>query len=104
MKQYEVTGMSCAACSARVEKAVSKVPGGLPAHAGTSCPAADEAALPVQCKAGRRSTHPGRRHPVRQAWHDQPVRGGYADPGHHLPRRVRRQSDRRAHPLDALRQ
>ena len=27
MKQYEVTGMSCAACSARVEKAVSKVPG-----------------------------------------------------------------------------
>lgn len=27
MKQYSVTGMSCAACSARVEKAVSKVPG-----------------------------------------------------------------------------
>ena len=27
MKQYTVTGMSCAACSARVEKAVSKVPG-----------------------------------------------------------------------------
>ncbi len=27
MKQYEVTGMSCAACSARVEKAVSQVPG-----------------------------------------------------------------------------
>ncbi|WP_125140385.1 heavy metal translocating P-type ATPase [Clostridium transplantifaecale] len=27
MEQYEVTGMSCAACSARVEKAVSKVPG-----------------------------------------------------------------------------
>ncbi len=27
MKQYAVTGMSCAACSARVEKAVSKVPG-----------------------------------------------------------------------------
>ena len=27
MKQYEVTGMSCAACSARVENAVSKVPG-----------------------------------------------------------------------------
>ena len=27
MKQYHVTGMSCAACSARVEKAVSKVPG-----------------------------------------------------------------------------
>ena len=26
MKQYEVTGMSCAACSARVEKAVSQVP------------------------------------------------------------------------------
>ena len=27
MKQYTVTGMSCAACSARVEKAVSKVNG-----------------------------------------------------------------------------
>ena len=27
MQQYEVTGMSCAACSARVEKAVRKVPG-----------------------------------------------------------------------------
>ena len=27
MKQYTVTGMSCAACQARVEKAVSKVPG-----------------------------------------------------------------------------
>lgn len=27
MKQYNVTGMSCAACSARIEKAVSKVPG-----------------------------------------------------------------------------
>lgn len=27
MEQYTVTGMSCAACSTRVEKAVSKVPG-----------------------------------------------------------------------------
>ena len=27
MEQYQVTGMSCAACSARVEKAVSGVPG-----------------------------------------------------------------------------
>lgn len=27
MQQYEVTGMTCAACSSRVEKAVSKVPG-----------------------------------------------------------------------------
>ena len=27
MEQYQVTGMSCAACSARVEKAVSNVPG-----------------------------------------------------------------------------
>ena len=27
MKQYIVTGMSCAACSARVEKAVNQVPG-----------------------------------------------------------------------------
>ena len=28
MEQYQVTGMSCAACSARVEMAVSAVPGG----------------------------------------------------------------------------
>ena len=27
MKQYSVTGMSCAACSSRIEKAVSRVPG-----------------------------------------------------------------------------
>ena len=27
MEQYKVTGMSCAACQARVEKAVAKVPG-----------------------------------------------------------------------------
>ena len=27
MEQYTVTGMRCAACQARVEKAVSKVPG-----------------------------------------------------------------------------
>ena len=27
MQQYKITGMSCAACSARVEKAVSAVPG-----------------------------------------------------------------------------
>ena len=27
MEQYNVTGMSCAACSARVEKAAGKVPG-----------------------------------------------------------------------------
>ena len=27
MEQYHVTGMSCAACSSRVEKAVSRVPG-----------------------------------------------------------------------------
>lgn len=27
MEQYDVTGMSCAACSARVEKAVGKVKG-----------------------------------------------------------------------------
>ncbi len=27
MQRYNVTGMSCAACSARVEKAVSKVEG-----------------------------------------------------------------------------
>ena len=27
MRQYSVTGMSCAACVARVEKAVSQIPG-----------------------------------------------------------------------------
>ena len=35
MEQYTVTGMSCAACQARVEKAVSKVPG----VEGTASPA-----------------------------------------------------------------
>ena len=29
MKQYTVTGMTCAACQARVEKAVNAVPGTL---------------------------------------------------------------------------
>ena len=27
MEKYDITGMSCAACQARVEKAVSKLPG-----------------------------------------------------------------------------
>ena len=27
MRQFEISGMSCAACSARVEKAVSSTPG-----------------------------------------------------------------------------
>lgn len=30
MTQYNVTGMSCAACVARVEKAVSKIDGVIP--------------------------------------------------------------------------
>ena len=32
MEQYNVTGMSCAACQTRVEKAVSKVPVSHPAQ------------------------------------------------------------------------
>ena len=51
MEQYQVTGMSCAACSARVEKAVSKVPGVTSCSVSllTNCMAvegtADEAAI-----------------------------------------------------------
>ena len=57
MEQFNVTGMSCAACSARVEKAVKKVPG------VTSCSVSllgrrrvDEACLSCgkSCGAGRK--------------------------------------------------
>ena len=58
MKQYTVTGMSCAACSARVEKAVSKVPGVTACSVslltnsmgveGTASPQSDH-----RCRAGR---------------------------------------------------
>ena len=54
MKQYNVTGMSCAACSARVEKAVSKVPG------VTECSVSLLTnSMGVEGTAGRRSHHRG---------------------------------------------
>ena len=59
MKQYMVTGMSCAACSARVEKAVSQVPGVtacsvslLTNSMGVEGTAADEAVVAAVERAG----------------------------------------------------
>ena len=59
MKQFNVTGMSCAACSARVEKAVSKVPGVtacsvslLTNSMGVEGTAADDAVIAAVQKAG----------------------------------------------------
>ena len=59
MKQYSVTGMSCAACSARVEKAVSAVPGvtscavNLLTHSmGVEGTAGDDAIIQAVKKAG----------------------------------------------------
>ena len=59
MKQYHVTGMSCAACSARVEKAVNAVPGvtscavSLLTHSmGVDGTASDEAIIAAVVKAG----------------------------------------------------
>ena len=59
MKQYYVTGMSCAACSARVEKAVRAVPGvsscavSLLTHTmGVEGQASDEAVIEAVVKAG----------------------------------------------------
>ena len=47
---------------------------------------------------------PGRRHPVRQVGTISLFVVGMLIPAIIFPARVRRQSDRRAHPLDALRQ
>ncbi len=59
MKQFLVTGMSCAACSARVEKAVSKVPGVtsctvnlLTGSMGVEGSATDDAVIAAVKKAG----------------------------------------------------
>ena len=59
MRQFTVTGMSCAACQARVEKAVSKVPGVdtcsvslLTGSMGVEGSASDEAVISAVKKAG----------------------------------------------------
>ena len=59
MKLYNVTGMTCAACQARVEKAVSKVPGVtscsvslLTNSMGVECAAADEQIIKAVTDAG----------------------------------------------------
>ncbi len=59
MRQYTVTGMSCAACSSRVEKAVSKVPGVtscsvslLTNSMGVEGTASDEEIIAAVCEAG----------------------------------------------------
>ena len=66
MKQYKVTGMSCAACSARVEKAVKKVNGVtscsvnlLTGDMGVDGTASDEAVISAVVKAGYGATVAG---------------------------------------------
>lgn len=66
MKQYKVTGMSCAACSARVEKAVKKVNGVtscsvnlLTGDMGVDGTASDEAVISAVVKAGYGATAVG---------------------------------------------
>ena len=66
MKQYKVTGMSCAACSARVEKAVKKVGGVtscsvnlLTGDMGVEGTAGDEAVIAAVVKAGYGATAAG---------------------------------------------
>ncbi len=66
MKQYKVTGMSCAACSARVEKAVKKVSGVtscsvnlLTGDMGVDGTAGDEAVIAAVVKAGYGATAAG---------------------------------------------
>ena len=68
MKQYNVTGMSCAACSARVEKAVSKVEGVtscsvslLTNSMGVEGTAADEAIIKAVEDAGYGASLKGRK-------------------------------------------
>ncbi len=63
MRQYKVTGMSCAACSARVEKAVKKVSGVtscavnlLTGDMGVEGTAGDEAVISAVVKAGYGAT------------------------------------------------
>lgn len=73
MVQYNVTGMSCAACSARVEKAVSKVAGVTSCSVslltnsmgveGTASPEAVIAAVP----GGRATALPSRAKPRKRA-------------------------------------
>ena len=69
MKQYLVTGMSCAACQARVEKAVSKVPGVescsvslLTNSMGVEGTAEDEAIIKAVTDAGYGAELKGARH------------------------------------------
>ena len=64
MKQFVVTGMSCAACQARVEKAVSGVPGVsacsvslLTNSMGVEGSASDEAVIRAVEKAGYGASH-----------------------------------------------
>lgn len=66
MKQYKVSGMSCAACSARVEKAVKKVSGVtscsvnlLTGDMGVDGTASDEAVISAVVKAGYGATAVG---------------------------------------------
>ena len=88
MEQYTVTGMSCAACSARVEKAVSKVPGvascsvslltnsmGVEgtADAGAVIKAVEEAGYGASQKAGQEGARPLSAAEEALADHETPV-------------------------------
>ena len=78
MKQYSVTGMSCAACSARVEKAVSGVPGvtgcsvNLLTHSmGVEGTASSEAIIKAVEKAGYGASVKGEQNSTRET--DDPL-------------------------------
>ena len=53
MEQYNVTGMSCAACSSRVEKAVSRVPGVTSCSVSLLTNSMGVEGLPVQVRSSR---------------------------------------------------
>ncbi len=88
MEQYTVTGMSCAACSARVEKAVSKVPGVVSCSvslltnsmgvegsvdAGEVIKAVEEAGYGASRKSAAADARPGSAEEDALADHDTPV-------------------------------
>ena len=83
MKQYDVTGMSCAACSARVEKAVSQVPGVtscsvslLTNSMGVEGTASPEAIVKAVEEAGYGAAEKGAAKPPSRTMRHQPSSGG----------------------------
>lgn len=76
MEQYNVTGMSCAACSARVEKAVSKVPGVTSCSVSllTNSMGVEGTADPAQVIAAVEEAGYGAAEKERQDWKDHRLR------------------------------